>query len=131
MKLTVLQEEEFLKSIGYCSNLSYLGNEYEVYGIATFGLRKKLRHFLILIDSNFLCWCPESNYIKVTSDWNKEWVHIPNYVCYDKQEMCSTVFNDVYCYQWMVDEKSFFSDIIFKPEIATYIFKVKLGFIQI
>lgn len=60
MKLTVLHEELFLKSIGYCSNLSYFGNEYEVYGIATFGLRKKLRHFLILIDSNFLFWCPVS-----------------------------------------------------------------------
>lgn len=126
MKLTVLDENLFLSSIAYGSNYSYQNNEYEVYAMFTDGVIKKKTRYLILIDNILLAWCPNSKAIKISTDGKENWMFIPKFVRHYKKQWGSVVFKNLYCKQWMLDEKDFFYDIFENNDKAVWLLKQKI-----
>lgn len=80
MKLTVLNEDLFLRSTGYCSNASYIGKEYEVFATSVCGTIKKKTQYLILIDDGMLLWCPQGKAVKISTDGKENWVFVPKFI---------------------------------------------------
>lgn len=128
MKLTIVDEELFLKTHGIGSNGSFQGNEYEVYAYYTYGLFKKKANYLILFGGS-LFWCRLNKSVKVTSDLNENWVFVPKFRRNFEEEMCAVYYKNLYCYKWMIENETFFLDIYEHNANASLLLKEQCGLI--
>lgn len=106
-------------SLCYSSEKNY---EYEVYAVIA---AKKTKELLLDL-GGFLHWCvPKKSIVFISSLNNPKWRYYTQYEYSANNERL--YIDNVLCEPWMIENKSFFYDIIDSPDKAYKLFLEKLN----